>query len=193
MAKMAKESECMNLAVALSDLLSEETRCGNTHVIAIDGRAGAGKTTLAFELFLALSMKRSVTIIHLDEIYDGWEKALGGSLTKSLADLLSSISQAKSAILPIFDWTRGAFTSEKKIDPCDVLIIEGVGSAQTIVRTWATATIWLDIASEDGLKRVIERDGGAIEHEMMKWQIQEEAHFLAEQTRENSDFILSTS
>ena len=41
----------MELIAALADLCKEKSR----PVIAIDGPAGAGKTTLAHEIFLALS------------------------------------------------------------------------------------------------------------------------------------------
>ena len=183
----------MNLTVALKDLLSQEARCGRTHVLAIDGRAGAGKTTLAVELFLALSLEKAVTLIHLDEIYDGWNGALDHSLSRKLADLLKEISEGNTYKLSIYDWSLNKYTREREIFPTDVLIIEGVGSAQAAVRKYATATIWLDISSPIGLSRVLERDGGSIASEMIQWQVQEEAHFLADQTRENSDFILSTS
>ncbi|MCX6430662.1 MAG: hypothetical protein NTX12_06840 [Actinobacteria bacterium] len=183
----------MNLEVALHDLLSQEPRCGGTHVLAIDGRAGAGKTTLALELFLALSLKRSVTVIHLDEIYDGWDGALGFSLCRKLEHLLKDLSVGIPSKLSIYDWSLNEYSSEKEIFPTEVLIIEGVGSAQSVVRKYATATIWLDISAPVGLSRVLERDGGSIADEMIQWQVQEEAHFLADKTRENSDFILSTS
>jgi uridine kinase len=183
----------MNLTSAVLDLLSQKTKCGSTHIISIDGPAGAGKTTLAMELFLALSLEKSVLIIHLDEIYNGWQDGLGDSLTRRLEELLNGLSQEKPTLLPIYDWSKGTFTSEREIDPCDVLIIEGVGAAQAVVRRWSTATIWLDISPAEGLKRVLERDGAAIEENMLQWQIQEAAHFLADKTRENSDFILSTS
>ncbi|MSY55303.1 MAG: hypothetical protein F2638_06930, partial [Actinobacteria bacterium] len=67
----------MHLVGAIEDILATPPRCGATHVIAIDGRAGSGKTTLAHELFLALTGERTVHVINLDAIYAGWEKALG--------------------------------------------------------------------------------------------------------------------
>lgn len=182
----------MNLVKAVEDLLLTPARCGSTHIIAIDGRAGAGKTTLANELCLALSLHRKVTVIHLDEIYAGWELALTQTLTDSLSKILESLSSNKTLIVPTYDWALGQFDSTREISPCDLLIMEGVGSAQRVVRQFATATIWIDIDPSTGLERVLGRDGVAIKEQMKLWQVREEEHFLSDATRENADFILST-
>lgn len=182
----------MDFIAAIEGLLVEPARCGSTHLIAIDGRAGAGKTTLSNELFLAFSIHRAVNVIHLDEVYAGWQLALGESLTQTLSRLLKDLSAEVSHQLPIYNWKTKSFESHRMIYPCDLLIIEGGGSAQAIVREYSTATIWLDIDSSTGLKRVLDRDGLAIEQEMHQWQIDEDKLFLADRTRENADFILST-
>ncbi len=182
----------IDLTLALEDLLSSPPRCGKAHVIAIDGPAGAGKTTLANELFLSLSLHHNVELIHLDEMYAGWDLALTKTLTETLSQVLETLSVGNMATYPIYDWTWGQFDSDRQIFPCDVLIIEGVGSAQKLVREFATATIWLDIDPEIGLRRVLDRDGNQIEEQMNRWQIRESEHFRADSTRENADFILST-
>jgi len=182
----------MNLVTVIEDLLNAPPRCGSTHIIAIDGRAGAGKTTLANELSLALSLHRKVTVIHLDEIYAGWELALSDSLTVSLSQILKSISAGNMATFPIYDWAWEQFDSTREIFPCDLIIFEGVGSAQRIVREFTTATIWIDIDPKTGLKRVLDRDGATIKEQMARWQEREEEHFRSDMTRENADFILAT-
>ena len=182
----------MNLIAALEDLLSGSSSCGTTHLIAIDGRAGAGKTTLAHELFLALSLTRNVTVIHLDEVYAGWEDALGEALTKTFTELLESLKQDQKYSLPIYNWNIMAFDSRREISPCDLIIIEGVGSAQSIVRECASATIWLDIDPALGLQRVLQRDGVEISEQMNQWQLDEAQLFQRDQTQKKADFILST-
>ena len=41
-------------------------------IIAIDGRSGAGKTTLAMELAALLRDHHKVSLFHLEDIYPGW-------------------------------------------------------------------------------------------------------------------------
>lgn len=183
----------MNLVLAVDDLLTKPPRCGKTHIMAIDGRAGAGKTTLANELSLALSLRRTVAVVHLDEIYAGWDLALGDSLTTSLSQILKSISAGEPVTFAVYDWTSQQYDATREIPPCDLIIIEGVGSAQRVVRDLATASIWMDVDKETGLERVLGRDGIAIKDQMSLWQTREEVHFLSDATRENVDFILSTT
>jgi len=182
----------MNLVSALEDLLTQSPPHGSTRVIAIDGRAGAGKTTLAQELFLGLSSNRLITVIHLDEIYDGWSNALGVHLTETLSRIFESLAREESFLLPIYNWATSSFDSEREISPCDLLILEGVGSSQAVVREFALATIWLDIDPALGLQRVLERDGSGISEKMVHWQRDEEELFIRDRTRENALFVLST-
>jgi uridine kinase len=114
------------------------------------------------------------------------------ALTDSLSKILESVSAGKPAIVPIYDWLIQQFTATREVAPCDVIIFEGVGSAQSVVRDRATMTIWLDIDPRTGLERVLRRDGTAIKERMQLWQIREKEHFIADATRENVDFILST-
>ena len=182
----------MNLISEIELTLNSPPRCGTTHLIAIDGRAGAGKTALAHELFLGFSGPRDVTVIALDDVYSGWDSALGPKLTQTLTDLLESISAEKEFLLPIFNWQSSSFDSHRVISPSNLIIIEGVGSCQKIVREFSSATIWLDIEAEIGLQRVLERDGNDISQEMKQWQIAEEKLFTQDETRKNADFVLST-
>ena len=46
-----------------------QPRCGDVVVVAIDGRSGAGKTTLAVAVAAALE----APVAHMDEIFPGWE------------------------------------------------------------------------------------------------------------------------
>lgn len=181
----------MNLIPEIEITLTSPPRCGTTHVIAVDGRAGAGKTTLAHELFLGFSGPREVTVLALDDVYAGWQSALGPSLTQTLTQLLESLAENKPFHMPLYNWQNSAFDSFSVISPCDLLVIEGVGSSQKIVREYSSATIWLDIEPAIGLQRVLERDGQEISAEMALWQIEEEKLFSKDETRKNADFVLS--
>lgn len=162
------------------------------HLLAIDGPAGAGKTTLAAKLAAEFSAHSSVRTIHMDELYNGWDDALGQSLTDTLQTITSAYLAGSNFVIKIFDWHLMKFAREEVISPTDYLILEGVGAAQEIVRQSGATTYWLDIDEATGLKRVLARDGAHIEKEMIQWQIQQSIHFAKDQTRENCEFKLTS-
>jgi uridine kinase len=161
-------------------------------LLAIDGPAGAGKTTLAAKLEAEYSAHSTVRTIHMDDLYDGWEGALGGALTQILGEITSAHLDGKDCAVKFFNWQLMKFDREETIVPTDYLILEGVGAAQAIVRNAGATTYWLDIDAETGLQRVLARDGAHIEKQMRQWQIQQAIHFDADQTRENCEFKLTS-
>lgn len=161
-------------------------------LLAIDGPAGAGKTTLAAKLEAEYSAHLTVRTIHMDDLYDGWEGALSGALTQTLSELTLAHLNGKNCTVKFFNWHLMKFDREEIIVPTDYLILEGVGAAQAVVRNAGAVTYWLDIDAETGLKRVLARDGAHIEKEMRQWQIQQSVHFAKDQTRENCEFKLTS-
>ena len=178
----------MQLIEALLDLCSTKDR----PIIAVDGPAGAGKTTLAHEIYLAISLKKSVSVIHMDDLYDGWDNALGADLTKVLLYLTDQHKQNKPAKISRFNWITSSFEDSEEIAPTDLLILEGVGSGNLAIQDELAALIWIDIDPEIGVKRVIDRDGAQVAEEMRKWLGTQEEYFSQHSTREKADFILTT-
>lgn len=158
-------------------------------IILIDGPAGAGKTTLSLKLKSELNCQ----VIHLDNVYNGWDDALTETLTQKLTSLIRAFSAGISYELPIYDWANSRFDKTLTIEPEEILIIEGVGAGQSAVRELATTLYWVEVAEELGLRRVIERDGPAILEEMKIWKVREAEHFAKERTRDFADFIITTT
>jgi len=178
----------MQLIAALLDLCSQK----NHPVIAIDGPAGAGKTTLAHEIFLALSPKMSVNVIHMDDLYDGWENALTDDLTQFLQYLSAQHQSQEPAKLSRYNWASSSFDPPEVIAPADLLILEGVGSGDKSLQDQFAALIWIDIDPELGVQRVIHRDGQGVRIQMQKWLGIQQQYFSQHSTREKADFILTT-
>lgn len=178
----------MDLIDALSDLCKDVAQ----PIIAIDGPAGAGKTTLAHDIKLALAQRYSITEIHMDDLYDGWDNALTSHLTDVLTYLVSAHKDAKRISLPTYNWHEGHFNPTSEIEKSEMLILEGVGSGQMAIRDSLAALIWIDIEDSQGLARVLERDGKEIESQMKKWLATQEQHFRDEGTQNAADFVLTT-
>jgi hypothetical protein len=179
----------MQINEALRDLFSESPK---PLVISIDGPAGSGKSTLAGEIARAFAGTYSIEVIHLDELYDGWDNALTDELFEKLLGLIKSQGANETADLAIFDWALNSYAGSRQVKPTELLILEGVGSSNELLRKHLTTSIWLDIEQSIGLARVLERDGIELQSEMVKWQKMESEYFARDLTRESADFILST-
>ena len=178
----------MELIAALLDLCNQKSH----PVLAIDGPAGAGKTTLAHEIFLALSPKMSVNVIHMDDLYDGWNNALTDDLTQILRYLSAQHQSQVPTKISRYNWAKSSFDPAEEIAPADLLILEGVGSGDKSLQDQFAALIWIDIDPEIGVQRVIDRDGPGVENQMQKWLGTQQQYFSQHSTREKADFILTT-
>ena len=178
----------MDLIDALLDLCKSDKQ----PIVAIDGPAGAGKTILASTLSMALASHYSVTQIHMDDLYDGWDNALSEHLTSVLSYISETHKKAEEISLSTYDWNSGRFNPPASQKKSELLILEGVGSGQREIRDSLSALIWIDIENSQGLARVLARDGIHIENEMKKWLTTQEQHFAAEGTQNAADFVLTT-
>jgi len=128
----------------------------------------------------------------MDDLYDGWENALSERLTQTLESIVKSHQSKVAFEIDIFNWQSMSFDSKRVIHPVDILILEGVGAGQKVVRDAGATLYWLDIDAEVGIQRVLNRDGNQIASQMKQWQIAQEIHFLRDKTRENAEHIQSS-
>ncbi|GAA4024330.1 hypothetical protein GCM10023063_00190 [Arthrobacter methylotrophus] len=70
-------------------------------IIAIDGRSGAGKTTLAVELAARLRMHHKVSLFHLEDIYPGWN-GLAAGIERYVTTVLAPLRKGDAA-----EWSLG--------------------------------------------------------------------------------------
>jgi uridine kinase len=179
----------MQINEALRDLFSQAPK---PLVIAIDGPAGSGKSTLAGEIARGFAGTYDIEVIHLDELYNGWDEALSDELFQRISQLIAAQRAGLATDLAIYDWAAKSFSGSREIKAVQLLIIEGVGSSNLQLQNDLTTSIWLDIEQSIGLARVLERDGEQIREEMVKWQKMESEYFARDLTRERAEFILST-
>lgn len=159
---------------------------GATRVVAIDGPAGAGKSTMARELSVHLA---DAPIVHMDDLYRGWDDALTPNLRATLQDqILQPIGLGKRGGYRRWDWNRSRLGEVIAIPEHDFLILEGVGASQRVVRPYASTLVWIGVETSVGLDRVLNRDASIIaDHDefkarMLAWQGVEILHFERENT-----------
>lgn len=160
-------------------------------IITIDGVAGAGKTTLAAFIFEEYKDHMSVQILHMDDLYYGWADPFGAALTEKLKEIVKAHQTKQVLVTTKFNWLRNVPGEPLKIEPVDLLIIEGVGAGQRATRKFAETKIWIDLEPILGLRRVLARDGFSIEEHMFTFLELQKVHHLEEGTRAAADFHLN--
>ena len=160
-----------------------------TTLIAIDGVAGSGKTTLALKLANDLT---DSYVVHMDDLYDGWNNPLSQKLTaRVISQLLNPISKQMSVSYQVFSWKLNRFTDFKSVSQSKYLILEGVGAAQREFRPYINKIIWIECDPNLGYNRVIARDGEQVKQEMLKFLIDQNNHFLTELSKNAADYTLN--
>lgn len=163
-------------------------KCGDCVVITIDGPAGSGKTTLA--LTLALEVGRSYTI-HMDDLYEGWDSTMTPALTSKLVAIIESVVKSEKITFTPFNWLKKRLDIPISIQAPKYLIIEGVGAGQSAIREFVSLAIWIEVPQDEGLARVIERDGPEVAEFMASFIEAQATHFAKEDTKKSADYRLS--
>jgi len=173
---------------AASAIENSLPKCGQVRVVTIDGPAGSGKTTLATNL---ASKLEQASVIHLDELYEGWDKSLDQVLFERIqAWILKPLENGLPPKHLRYDWGKSAFTSWNEIDYAPVVIIEGVGSGHTSLRQQVSQAIWIEADEDLLLERVVKRDGESVRAEMLIWQERERAYFELHEVKNSANLHL---
>lgn len=171
---------------------NSSARCGDTKIVTIDGPAGSGKTTLANELATVLiAAQGAASVIHLDELYEGWDGALAQKLFDRIdAWILTPIKNGLSPKHLKYDWHLDKYTTWSELPLTPIVIIEGVGSGHTSLREFVSQAIWIESDEDLLLDRVVQRDGEAVRDEMLIWKSREKNYFELHQVKKNSHIHL---
>jgi para-aminobenzoate synthetase len=155
-------------------------------IIAIDGRSGAGKTTLAVELAARLRAHHKVSLFHLEDIYPGWNGLLAG-IDRYVATVLEPLSRGDAATWTSWDWERHYDGDPRVTLPAEIVIVEGVGAAAAAARPLLSAVIWADSPDDIRRSRALERDGRTYEPYWDQWAAQEEEWLRADDVPQHAD------
>ena len=143
-------------------------------IIAIDGRSGAGKTTLAIELAARLREHHKVSLFHLEDIYPGWN-GLAAGIERYVSTVLAPLHRGEPAEWVSWDWTAHYDGDTRTTQPADIVLVEGVGAAAEAARPFLAAVIWADSPEHDRRSRALARDGETYAPYWDEWAAQEQA------------------
>jgi len=157
----------------LAAIRAAPPRCGPVRVIAIDGGAGAGKSTLTAEVAAAIP---DATVLHLDELLDGWAGQFGYR-ERLHAEVLAPLAAGRPGCYRRYDWLAGRFAEPVTVPVSRYLIVEGVSALWGCAPFWS-AGVFLDVPRVERERRWIERDG-PLQPEWQAW-LDAEDQFFAE-------------
>jgi uridine kinase len=123
-------------------------------VVAVDGRGGSGKTTLARRLASRLA---DAAMVSTDDV--AWYESMFGWSDLLVAGVLRPFRAGSAVAFRPPAWARrgreGAITVAPSVR---VLIIEGVGASRRELSPWLDAAVWVQSDYAEAERRGIARD-----------------------------------
>ena len=168
-----------------ADLRRAAPRAGRTRVVAIDGRSGSGKTSLAARLHAELA----APVVTLEDLYGGWD-GLERGIDLLAAAVLGPLGAGRAARVPRYDWVRGVWDAPWVLEPPELLIVEGVGAGARRAAVYESVLVWMEAPASVRKKRALDRDGDTFAPHWDMWAAQEDAMLARERTAERADLVI---
>jgi uridine kinase len=163
-------------------------RAGATRVIAIDGRSGVGKSTLAG----AVAETLSAPSVSLEQLYGGWD-GLRAGIDRLVDAVLTPVADGRSADVPCYDWPRGRWLRPQPLTPPPVLIVEGVGAGALVAAPYISVLAWLELPDDARRARAMARDGAVYDGHWEMWSEQEDEYLRSDRPAERADVLIAGS
>ncbi|GAB2697328.1 nucleoside/nucleotide kinase family protein [Thalassiella azotivora] len=177
----------LDLDVLLGGAARTHPRAGRTRVVAVDGRSGAGKTTLALEL----ARRAGAPLVRMDELYPGWD-GLDAAVPLLVDGVLEPLRTGRTPAFRRWDWARDVPGEVRTVPVGDVLVVEGVGCGAAACRPYLTTLLWLTAPTAVRHRRAMDRDGDGYRPHWDRWAAQEERYLATEHPAEHADVRVDT-
>ena len=168
------------VAVALqraAALIADDVRsiAAANPVVVIDGRSGAGKTSLARLLVARWPVTGRVQLIALDSLYPGWD-GLDAGADRATDGILCPHARGLIGTWRRWDWELETDAESHAVDPALGVIVEGCGILTPTTARLADVRVWVDAAEPVRKSRALMRDGDAYRPHWESWAVQEQRH-----------------
>jgi hypothetical protein len=176
---------------ALAERLTEKSRQNPSKplILAIDGRAGSGKTTFTTRLAAALAESLAGSaVVHTDDI--AWHHSFFDWWPLLIEQIIKPVLAGQAVDWTPADWTRQGRSGSIVVPITPLLIVEGTASSRRELSQWLDGSIWIETALAVAEARGLERDGPAERDFWFEWQAAERPLLATDRPWERAALIV---
>ena len=168
-------------------------------VLALDGRCGSGKTTMATAL--AEQFPDSI-VLHTDDFYlppadrvPGWEQTpcANMDLARLRDEVLAPARAGKPALYRAYSCREGAYLPVQQLAAQPLVILEGSYSHHPILAGFYDLKVFVTCSKEEQARRLQAREGERYENFVRRWIPLEEAYFAQCRIEALADLLWDTT
>lgn len=151
-------------------------------VVLIDGRSGAGKSSLAARLASRWPLAGRVQLVALDSLYPGWD-GLDAGVERALDGILRPHGRGHLGTWQRWDWSRETEAESHAVDPSLGVIVEGSGLLTPSTVGLGDVRVWVESTEAARKARALARDGETYRPHWDRWAAQERIHVQRDDPR----------
>ena len=167
-------------------------------VLALDGRCGSGKTTMAAAL--AEQFPDSI-VLHTDDFYlppadrvPGWEQTpcANMDLARLRDEVLAPARAGKPVLYRAYSCREGAYLPPRVLGPAPLVILEGSYSHHPSLAPYYDIKVFVTCSAEEQMRRLRAREGKRYLNFVQRWIPLEEEYFTDYAIERNAEMAVVT-